>query len=314
MLVLPARDRRADRAAPLPRDPPRRDLAAVVEGRRPAPARSRLANGSARTARPNAGPAPLRSRDGGARVANDRIAERQRVFKQYKEDVKERGKPFFPYAMLARHDHVARRRGRDHRARGRLEVDASPATTPSTASGWLGKLYDEPADPGTFNFVPRPDWYFYFLFYLLRIFKWPDVGDPRHGRHPDDLPAPADRAAVHRPAPRAPAAAAAGGDGRGGARDLLDGHPHLQGRDREGGARLGAAHARCRTGRRSRASQTNQAAVAGATLFATTRLPQLPHLPRQRQRATSARPTCPPRARRTRASSSRSRTSTARPA
>jgi mono/diheme cytochrome c family protein len=39
--------------------------------------------------------------------------------------------------------------------------------------GWLGKLYDEPADPGTINFVPRPDWYFLFLFYLLRIFKWP---------------------------------------------------------------------------------------------------------------------------------------------
>jgi cytochrome c553 len=31
-----------------------------------------------------------------------------------------------------------------------------------------------PADPGTTSFVPRPDWYFYFLFYLLRIFKWPD--------------------------------------------------------------------------------------------------------------------------------------------
>ena len=28
--------------------------------------------------------------------------------------------------------------------------------------------------PGTINFVPRPDWYFYFLFYLLRIFKWPE--------------------------------------------------------------------------------------------------------------------------------------------
>ena len=41
-------------------------------------------------------------------------------------------------------------------------------------SGWLGKLYDEKADPGTTNFVPRPDWYFYFLFYLLRIFKWPE--------------------------------------------------------------------------------------------------------------------------------------------
>ena len=37
-----------------------------------------------------------------------------------------------------------------------------------------GKLYDEKADPGTTNFVPRPDWYFYFLFYLLRIFKWPE--------------------------------------------------------------------------------------------------------------------------------------------
>ena len=40
--------------------------------------------------------------------------------------------------------------------------------------GLLGKVYDEKADPGTFSFVPRPDWYFYFLFYLLRIFKWPD--------------------------------------------------------------------------------------------------------------------------------------------
>src|SRR5438067_12438415 len=41
--------------------------------------------------------------------------------------------------------------------------------------GLLGPLYAEPADPGTTNFVPRPDWYFYFLFYLLRIFKWPNT-------------------------------------------------------------------------------------------------------------------------------------------
>src|SRR5262245_21191096 len=40
--------------------------------------------------------------------------------------------------------------------------------------GWLGKLYDDLADPGTIIFVPRPDWYYYFLFYLLRIFKWPE--------------------------------------------------------------------------------------------------------------------------------------------
>jgi hypothetical protein len=106
-------------------------------------------------------------------VANDRIAERQRVFKQYKEDVRDRGKPFFPYAML--HDTIMS-----------LVVVlviiglacawkwSVPGNHSSTASGWLGKLYDEPADPGTFNFVPRPDWYFYFLFYLLRIFKWPN--------------------------------------------------------------------------------------------------------------------------------------------
>ncbi|MDX6489986.1 MAG: menaquinol-cytochrome c reductase cytochrome b/c subunit, partial [Gaiellaceae bacterium] len=45
----------------------------------------------------------------------------------------------------------------------------------SSTSGILGKLYDDPADPGTINFVPRPDWYYYFLFYLLRIFKWPNT-------------------------------------------------------------------------------------------------------------------------------------------
>ena len=42
-------------------------------------------------------------------------------------------------------------------------------------SGILGPWYTEPADPGTTSFVPRPDWYFYFLFYLLRIFKWPET-------------------------------------------------------------------------------------------------------------------------------------------
>jgi mono/diheme cytochrome c family protein len=39
----------------------------------------------------------------------------------------------------------------------------------------LGPLNGEKADPGTTSFVPRPDWYFYFLFYLLRIFKWPET-------------------------------------------------------------------------------------------------------------------------------------------
>jgi cytochrome c553 len=106
-------------------------------------------------------------------VASDRIVERRRVFQQYKEDVKERGKPFYPFAMF--HDTVMS-----------LVVVAvitglaivwkysTPGDHIGTDPGWLGKLYDDPADPGTINFVPRPDWYFYFLFYLLRIFKWPN--------------------------------------------------------------------------------------------------------------------------------------------
>ena len=50
----------------------------------------------------------------------------------------------------------------------------TPGDHTGTGAGWLGSLYSDKADPGTTSFVPRPDWYFYFLFYLLRIFKWPD--------------------------------------------------------------------------------------------------------------------------------------------
>ena len=106
-------------------------------------------------------------------AASERVVERRRVFQQYKEDVKERGKPFFPFAMW--HDTVM----------SFVVVCVitglaivwkytTPGSHHTTETGWLGKLYDAPADPGTINFVPRPDWYFYFLFYLLRIFKWPN--------------------------------------------------------------------------------------------------------------------------------------------
>jgi cytochrome c553 len=104
------------------------------------------------------------------------IDERRAEFQLYKDEVKRRGKPFFPYAMF--HDSVMSlvtvlviigltcvwyfTSGED------------PATCGNGDSCLLGPRYAEPADPGTTNFVPRPDWYFYFLFYLLRIFKWPD--------------------------------------------------------------------------------------------------------------------------------------------
>jgi menaquinol-cytochrome c reductase cytochrome b/c subunit len=104
------------------------------------------------------------------------LDERRAQFQKYKEDVKSRGKPFYPYAMW--HDTVM----------SFVVVSViiglacvwylTSGENPDTCGGkdscLLGPRYAEPADPGTTNFVPRPDWYFYFLFYLLRIFKWPD--------------------------------------------------------------------------------------------------------------------------------------------
>src|SRR5207253_7369611 len=100
-----------------------------------------------------------------------------RQHQRYKEDVKRRGKSFYPYAMF--HDTVM----------SLVVVQViiglacvwyftsgpDPKTCGSGDSCLLGPRYSAPADPGTTNFVPRPDWYFYFLFYLLRIFKWPDT-------------------------------------------------------------------------------------------------------------------------------------------
>jgi menaquinol-cytochrome c reductase cytochrome b/c subunit len=98
--------------------------------------------------------------------------ERERAyFKRYKEDVQTRGKPFHPYAMF--HDTVMS-----------LVVVCvivalacvwyfTSGEEPGDA-GILGPRYTEEADPGTTSFIPRPDWYFFFLFYLLRIFKWPE--------------------------------------------------------------------------------------------------------------------------------------------
>ena len=46
-------------------------------------------------------------------------------------------------------------------------------TADGTDAGILGPEYTEKADPASVSVIPRPDWYFYFLFYLLRIFEWP---------------------------------------------------------------------------------------------------------------------------------------------
>lgn len=102
-----------------------------------------------------------------------KLEERRAAHARYKKDVDKRGKPFFPYAMF--HDTVM-----SLVVVGTIVVLAvvwkyTAEEQPGEAgSGWLGPLYNEKADPGTTSFIPRPDWYFYFLFYLLRIFKWPE--------------------------------------------------------------------------------------------------------------------------------------------
>jgi ubiquinol-cytochrome c reductase cytochrome b subunit/menaquinol-cytochrome c reductase cytochrome b/c subunit len=107
------------------------------------------------------------------RRVDPRLEEDRAAFQRYKQDVKERGKPFHPFALF--HDTVM--------SFVVVCVIISLACIwkwtswngeDGFESGLLGPEYTEKADPGTTAFVPRPDWYFFFLFYLLRIFKWPE--------------------------------------------------------------------------------------------------------------------------------------------
>ena len=102
-------------------------------------------------------------------AVNRRIVERRAQHARYKKDVAKRGKSFYPFAMF------------EDTVMSLVVVGVIIGlaciwkfTAHGTHAGLLGPLYADKADPGTVNFVPRPDWYFYFLFYLLRIFKWPD--------------------------------------------------------------------------------------------------------------------------------------------
>ncbi len=102
-------------------------------------------------------------------MASKLTQQNRAEFKRYKEDVEREGKSFFPYAMW--HDTLM--------SLVVVAVIIALAciwyfTAEATEAGLLGPWYTDEADPGTTSFVPRPDWFFYFLFYLLRIFKWPE--------------------------------------------------------------------------------------------------------------------------------------------
>ena len=80
----------------------------------------------------------------------------------YKRDyalAKAEGKPFFPYAVYK--DLIV--------ATAAIGVVIALAIAPETRMD--GEKLGDPINPATTTFVPRPEWYFFFLFELLKIFK-----------------------------------------------------------------------------------------------------------------------------------------------
>jgi menaquinol-cytochrome c reductase cytochrome b/c subunit len=83
--------------------------------------------------------------------------EKEQYLREY-HLLKQQGKPFFPYAVLK--DSVM--------AMITLAVIIVMAL-------FLGAELLNKADPTTTTYVPRPEWYFFFLFELLRVIKPPEL-------------------------------------------------------------------------------------------------------------------------------------------
>jgi menaquinol-cytochrome c reductase cytochrome b/c subunit len=81
--------------------------------------------------------------------------DKEQYLQEY-EVLKKKGKPFFPYAVLK---------------------DSAMALIVTVVvvvlAIMLGADQGPQVDPTTTTYVPRPDWYFYFLFELLRVLKPP---------------------------------------------------------------------------------------------------------------------------------------------
>jgi ubiquinol-cytochrome c reductase cytochrome b subunit/menaquinol-cytochrome c reductase cytochrome b/c subunit len=84
-------------------------------------------------------------------------AEKEQYLREY-SILKAQGKPFFPYAVAK---------------------DSAMAVIVMgviiTLSIVLGAELGPKADPTTTTYVPRPEWYFFFLFELLRVVKPPEL-------------------------------------------------------------------------------------------------------------------------------------------
>src|SRR3954454_11141534 len=84
-------------------------------------------------------------------------AEKEQYLRDYSL-LKSQGKPFFPYAV----------------AKDSLMAVVVMAVI-ITMSIVLGAELGPKADPTTTTYVPRPEWYFFFLFELLRVIKPSDL-------------------------------------------------------------------------------------------------------------------------------------------
>ncbi len=102
------------------------------------------------------------------------INRRVRYEAEHHESTKA-GHPFFPYAMF--HDTVVNLIVVLVIVAMAIIWHATAGTInqahPTGQYGWLGELYQTKANPAVQATEPRPDWYFLFLFELLRIFKTP---------------------------------------------------------------------------------------------------------------------------------------------
>jgi menaquinol-cytochrome c reductase cytochrome b/c subunit len=84
--------------------------------------------------------------------------QKERYLREY-QILKDQGKPFFPYAVLK--DSV-------------MAVVTLGVIIGLAVILGAGELENK-ADPTTTTYTPRPEWYFYFLFELLRVIKPPEL-------------------------------------------------------------------------------------------------------------------------------------------
>ncbi len=82
-------------------------------------------------------------------------AEKEQYLREY-EVLKKKGKPFFPYAIT--------------KDSAMMLIVVLVIATMSIV---LGAEQGPKADPTTTTYVPRPEWYFFFLFEVLRVLKPP---------------------------------------------------------------------------------------------------------------------------------------------